>query len=94
MCRICLGEEEDPVNDPLFSPCKCAGSMGLIHIECLRAWIKGKKIQRRGQVVSTYFWKNLECELCKERLPVEIELPDKRFFMILDYDLPEYDLDE
>jgi E3 ubiquitin-protein ligase DOA10 len=72
ICRICLGEEEDPSHNPLFSPCKCAGSMGLIHLECIREWLKNKKIFRQGEVVSTYFWKNLECELCKEKLPVEI----------------------
>ena len=32
VCRICLGEEDDPQNNPLFSPCMCAGSMGLIHL--------------------------------------------------------------
>ena len=65
VCRICLGEEEDGHNDPLFSPCICAGSMGLIHLTCLKEWLKSKKIQRKGEVVSTFFWKNLECELCK-----------------------------
>jgi E3 ubiquitin-protein ligase DOA10 len=43
-CRICLGEEDDALLNPLFSPCKCAGSMGLIHLECLREWLKSKKI--------------------------------------------------
>ena len=46
VCRICLGEEDEPQTNPLFSPCICAGSMGLIHLECLREWLKGKKIQR------------------------------------------------
>ena len=46
VCRVCLSEEEpDPhiqgtnekgqSSNPLFSPCKCAGTMGLIHIDCL-----------------------------------------------------------
>ena len=74
LCRICLGEEDDTVTNPLLSPCKCTGSMGLIHVECLKEWLKGKKIQRIGETVSTYFWKNLECELCKTRFPIEIEL--------------------
>ena len=65
VCRICLGEEDEPLTNPLFSPCKCAGSMGLIHLDCLKEWLKSKKIQRIGEIVSTYFWKNLECELCK-----------------------------
>ena len=93
VCRICLGEDDEPQANPLFSPCKCAGSMGVIHLECLREWLKGKKIQRTGETVSTFFWKNLECELCKERFPVEIELPDGRNHLILDYDLPDYQSD-
>ena len=90
VCRICLGEEEDRVVNPLFSPCKCAGSMGLIHLECLREWLKSKKIQRVAETVSTFFWKNLECELCKEKLPIEFELRNKQTVLILDYDLPVY----
>ena len=94
VCRICLGEEEDPDSDPLFSPCKCTGSMGLIHLSCLKQWLQGKKIQRLGEVVSTYFWKNLECELCKTRFPIEIELKNKQKVVILDYDFPIFEPDE
>lgn len=43
-CRICLGEEDDPSGNPLFSPCMCAGSMGLIHLQCLREWLRQRKI--------------------------------------------------
>ena len=82
------------MNNPLLSPCKCTGSMGLIHIECLKEWLKGKKIQRLGEAVSTYFWKNLECELCKTRFPVEIELKNKQKVAILDYEIPVYQHDE
>ena len=31
VCRICLSEDTDSEN-PLISPCKCAGTMKLIHI--------------------------------------------------------------
>jgi len=44
--------------------------------------------------VSTYFWKNLECELCKQRFPIEIELKNKQKVAILDYELPVYEADE
>ena len=94
VCRICLGEEDDPVMNPLLSPCKCTGSMGLIHVECLKEWLKGKKIQRIGETVSTYFWKNLECELCKTRFPIEIELSNKQKVPILDYETPIFQQDE
>jgi E3 ubiquitin-protein ligase DOA10 len=46
VCRICLGEEDDPATNPLFSPCMCAGSMGLIHLQCLKEWLRLRKIQR------------------------------------------------
>ena len=36
VCRICLGEDDEGISNPLFSPCKCAGSMGLIHLDCLK----------------------------------------------------------
>ena len=90
VCRICLGEEEDPIGNPLFSPCMCAGSMGLIHLQCLREWLRQRKIQRQGEVVSTYFWKQLECELCKHRLPIEIELKANLKHQILEYELPVF----
>lgn len=94
VCRICLGEEDEPDTNPLFSPCICAGSMGLIHLDCLKLWLKGKKIQRQGEIVSTYFWKNLECELCKTRFPIEIELSGGQKVGILDYELPVYEPNE
>ena len=40
-CRICLSEEEE--DNPLICPCKCAGSMGQIHVECLRSWLNSKR---------------------------------------------------
>jgi len=30
-CRICWGNEEDSVTNPLILACKCKGSVGLIH---------------------------------------------------------------
>ena len=68
VCRICLGEENDSA-DPLISPCKCAGTMSHIHLECLREWLNSKKTIKTGEYVMTYCWKSLECELCKVRFP-------------------------
>jgi len=34
LCRICLSEENEALN-PLFSPCKCSGTMKFIHLNCL-----------------------------------------------------------
>jgi hypothetical protein len=43
-CRICLEEEENLVDgNPFITPCKCTGSMGFIHLKCLRDWTDSKK---------------------------------------------------
>jgi hypothetical protein len=40
--------------------------------------------------VTTYFWKNLECELCKQAYPYETKTRDgKRLLNIIDYELPQ-----
>jgi pSer/pThr/pTyr-binding forkhead associated (FHA) protein len=71
VCRICLGEENEGV-DPLISPCKCAGTMSHIHLECLREWLNSKRTMKEGPVVTTYCWKNLQCELCVARFPQQV----------------------
>ena len=62
VCRICLGEEED---DELICPCKCSGTMQFIHVNCLKEWLNSKKLVYNGDRVKSFFWKALECELCK-----------------------------
>jgi E3 ubiquitin-protein ligase DOA10 len=70
VCRICLGTEEegnpgeDGQPDRLICPCKCAGSMGVIHISCLKEWVNSKRLVYKGRKVQSFFWKSLECELC------------------------------
>ena len=57
VCRICLGTEEEGVPDDeghpdkLICPCKCAGSMGMIHISCLKEWVNGKRLVYKGRKV-------------------------------------------
>ena len=95
VCRICL-MEEDEVDNPLFSPCKCAGSMRFIHHACLKTWFGNKRIMKVSNIVTTYFWKNLECELCKTAYPYETRSMDgKKMLNIIEYDTPqpEYDHD-
>lgn len=33
-CRICLGDAPE-VENPLFSPCNCDGTMKYVHLKCL-----------------------------------------------------------
>eukprot|EP00562_Extubocellulus_spinifer_P003665 CAMPEP_0178537610 /NCGR_PEP_ID=MMETSP0696-20121128/36682_1 /TAXON_ID=265572 /ORGANISM="Extubocellulus spinifer, Strain CCMP396" /LENGTH=1644 /DNA_ID=CAMNT_0020169851 /DNA_START=16 /DNA_END=4953 /DNA_ORIENTATION=- len=37
-CRVCRGPAEE--GRPLFSPCKCSGSIGLCHQDCLSSWLE------------------------------------------------------
>lgn len=39
VCRICLGDDDEPIDNPLITPCKCAGTMSCIHIKCLIEWL-------------------------------------------------------
>jgi E3 ubiquitin-protein ligase DOA10 len=74
VCRICLSEEDEPVKNPLISPCKCDGTMKYIHMDCLREWLNQKSSFKESNPpgVKTYCWKLLECELCKTRFPDRI----------------------
>ena len=66
VCRICLEEEEElESGNPFITPCKCAGSMRHIHLKCLREWTDSKKQFVDAGGVCSYFWENLNCELCK-----------------------------
>ncbi|GAA30053.2 E3 ubiquitin-protein ligase MARCH2 [Clonorchis sinensis] len=47
-CRICLDEGE--LEGPLMSPCRCKGTVGLVHRNCLQRWL-----YESGKV---------KCELC------------------------------
>ena len=63
--------------------------MRLIHQDCLRTWFAAKRIVKRAPVVTTYFWKNLECELCKTAYPYETRsLDGKKLLNIIEYDTP------
>lgn len=84
VCRICLGED-DPSSNELICPCKCDGTMKHIHIACLKEWLNSKKLVYNGDRVRSFFWKALECELCKT--PFEHKMKDS-LFEIMDFEKP------
>ncbi|GAX10851.1 E3 ubiquitin-protein ligase MARCH6 [Fistulifera solaris] len=49
-CRVCRGPAEE--GHPLYKPCRCSGSIGLTHQDCLQSWLQ---VQRGN---------NGTCELC------------------------------
>ncbi|CDW73638.1 fha domain [Stylonychia lemnae] len=97
-CRICWGDEQEmDMNkdfNPLISPCRCVGSIGNIHLKCLKDWLETNKAMKthKNQVVVKF--KKLDCELCKQMFPfqiafnnriidiVEVERPDKNFIIL------------
>ena len=37
-CRVCRSGPDIPLR-PLYSPCLCSGSIGLVHQDCLETWL-------------------------------------------------------
>ena len=62
--------------------------MKYIHIECLREWLNGKKLFYNGDRVKSFFWKALECELCKTAFETSMK---GRLFQIMDFERPDDD---
>lgn len=50
-CRVCRGGSEN--GRPLCRPCLCSGSIGLVHQDCLEAWLAHSKSEA--------------CELCNTK---------------------------
>ena len=87
VCRICYDSGE--AENPLITPCKCAGSMQYVHLKCLRKWMDGRlsvnnassdsqaSPEAAGATTVSYFWRNLDCELCKVSYPTSVECPSR-----------------
>lgn len=52
-CKYCLEPVEDAASEDFIAPCKCSGSMGMVHKTCLLAWIDVKPS-----------WPMWKCETC------------------------------
>lgn len=76
-CKFCLCEYSDREN-PLISPCDCAGTMKHVHIECLQKWVSSRLVTRQSENSVTYHWKAMDCELCKHTYPRAIVTHGKR----------------
>ena len=70
-CRFCWSTHADPSN-PLFTSCRCSGSVGYIHYTCLRSWLDVKKQFKVSPNFSSFYWKSFECEICKKAYPCKI----------------------
>lgn len=59
-----------------------------IHIDCLREWLDSKKLVYNGDRVKSFFWKALECELCKTAFETNMK---GRLFQIMNFERPDED---
>jgi len=71
-CKICLYDKSEEDNDPLISPCNCIGSVKYVHLKCMQNWVKSKLNMQENTNIVTIFWRNLQCELCKTKLPINL----------------------
>uniref|UniRef100_A0A0G4H2B8 FHA domain-containing protein n=1 Tax=Chromera velia CCMP2878 TaxID=1169474 RepID=A0A0G4H2B8_9ALVE len=83
-------KEKERERDPLLRVCSCKGSLGAIHLSCLRRWMRTKlrlpghpeEEGQEGAAAATrpvcFFWpeKTLQCDLCKSHLPKTLKWHD------------------
>jgi len=77
-CRICMSNGSSPEN-PIITPCKCCGTMKNIHVSCLKRWIDSKLIIKPKKYSSSYYWTQLNCELCKQPLSTNFTVASEQF---------------
>ncbi|XP_054467513.1 E3 ubiquitin-protein ligase MARCH7 [Anoplopoma fimbria] len=66
LCRICqMGQES--ASNPLIKPCRCTGSLLYVHQDCIKRWLRSKIGSGTNlEAITT-------CELCKEKLRLNID---------------------
>ena len=82
-CRICY-LDDDTISNPLIQPCLCSGSLRYIHLECLKQWIGTRNYTRleKNEHCCIYLIKEVDCELCKNKLPDYIRHKNKLYKII------------
>ena len=83
LCRICY-LEDDTEKNPLIQPCQCSGSMKYIHLNCLKQWIGTRNYINieSSEFCSIFLIKEIDCELCKNKLPDYIKHNNKLYRII------------
>eukprot|EP00826_Nyctotherus_ovalis_P016067 TRINITY_DN1462_c0_g2_i8.p1 TRINITY_DN1462_c0_g2~~TRINITY_DN1462_c0_g2_i8.p1 ORF type:complete len:382 (+),score=60.12 TRINITY_DN1462_c0_g2_i8:141-1286(+) len=87
-CRICLESRSTEDNPLIVSPCKCAGTIKLLHEKCLRKWLKSQVVIKVTSTVRSYYWKSFKCDVCKSRYPDYIRLTNNQPLQFIDIQYP------
>jgi hypothetical protein len=80
-CRFCWQTFATPEN-PLLKCCRCAGSVGSIHLACLQSWLEVKRQSKISPNFSSFFWKTFECEICKKAYPLMIKTGSHKYKLV------------
>jgi hypothetical protein len=86
-CRFCWGTDSTEEN-PCIVPCKCSGSVGFIHFECLKNWLATKLQRKESQYLVSLYWKTFECEICKQAYPYLFKTQRQKVYKLVDAQLP------
>ena len=86
-CRFCWASEATESN-PLLGTCKCTGTVGQIHFECLSSWLSIRRQSKQSPNFTTYFWRAFECEICKTAYPLMMKA-DGRKYNLVKYEKPD-----
>eukprot|EP00826_Nyctotherus_ovalis_P040871 TRINITY_DN4061_c0_g1_i1.p1 TRINITY_DN4061_c0_g1~~TRINITY_DN4061_c0_g1_i1.p1 ORF type:complete len:423 (-),score=67.53 TRINITY_DN4061_c0_g1_i1:95-1363(-) len=89
ICRICFEGSSTEDNPLMESPCKCKGSIKLVHKDCLIHWLRSKMKTRVTAIAQTYYWKRPRCDVCREYYPDHIRCADNTFLEVVDVKRPK-----
>jgi hypothetical protein len=67
--------------------------MKFIHLNCLQEWLNSRRATKETASTKTFYWKNLECELCKTSYPNSVQLGENKniSLKVITYELPVYE---
>jgi hypothetical protein len=80
-CRICLMDETDS-DDVLVNPCNCKGTSAYVHIKCLQDWISSKGKKKVNPNTTCFYWKKLNCEVCKVSHPDLVDIEGQKLELV------------
>ncbi len=72
-CRVCRSGTEENTR-PLFSPCNCSGSIGLVHQDCLESWLYHSHKESCEICGKKYIFKPVYASNTPSRIPFHIIL--------------------
>jgi E3 ubiquitin-protein ligase DOA10 len=61
--------------------------MRYIHEDCLKQWLNTSREVKETPISYSYFWKALECDLCKTVFP-EILMHQGKKISVIDFHIP------